>query len=427
LNDFDFEKPRANLKVDTAITRSHDQSKHLRSDYPGAYTTTAQGTAYARVRLESLHTADQCASARSHARRLTTGGLIKLTEHPHAERNREYLIAGAEYTLHAGGYDSGGGGAAEFACQFTAAPSQQPYRSPQITPRPVVHGPHTAFVVGKKGEEIWTDKYGRVKVQFHWDQLGKKDENSSCWLRVMQPWAGKKWGAVFLPRIGHEVVVSFLEGDPDRPLIVGSVYNEDNMPPNALPDQQNKSSIKSNTTKGGGGFNELTLDDTKDKEEFFLHAQNNFRRVVRNNDTLEVGLEKKDKGDQTVKIHHDQVIEIGNDGKLTIKKNRTTDVQENDTETIGKEQKVKTGTDMSVDVGAAYTLKVKTTALIEANSSIELKVGASSIKIEPGKITLSAPQIAVDAKGQAEIKSGGVMEVKASGPLSVGGAIVKIN
>ncbi len=419
LNDFDFEKPRANLRVDTAITRAHDQSKHKRSDYPGGYTVTAQGTAYARVRLEALHTADQCVSAHSRARRLGTGGLFKLAEHPNGEFNREYLITGARYALQSGGYESSGGGSAEFECNFMAAPSQRPYRSPQQTPRPLVHGPHTAIVVGKSGEEIWTDKYGRVKVQFHWDGEGKKDENSSCWLRVMQPWAGKKWGAIFLPRIGHEVVVSFLEGDPDRPLIVGSVYNDDNMPPNALPDQQNKSTIKSNTTKGGSGFNEITLDDSKDAEEFFLHAQKDFKRVVRNNDTLEVGLEKKDPGDQKITIHHDQVIEIGNDGTLTIKKNRTADVKESDKLTVGKDRKVKTGTDLAVEVGADYNVKVTGKAVIEANSSIELKVGASSIKIEPAKITLSAPQLSFEATGTGEMK--------ANGPLTLQGAIVKIN
>jgi type VI secretion system secreted protein VgrG len=165
-------------------------------------------------------------------------------------------------------------------------------------------GPQTAIVVGKKDEEIWTDKFGRVKVRFHWDRLSKSDEKSSCWIRVSQAWAGNAWGAIHIPRIGQEVVVSFLEGDPDQPIITGSVYNADQSPPYTLPDAQTQSGIKSQSTKGANSknFNELRFEDKKDAELIYLHAERDFERIVENNDTLKVGFDKKTDGDQIISI-----------------------------------------------------------------------------------------------------------------------------
>jgi type VI secretion system secreted protein VgrG len=222
-------------------------------------------------------------------------------------------------------------------------------------------------------------------------------------VRVQQGWAGKGWGAIFIPRIGMEVVVSFLEGDPDQPLITGCVYNGDSMPPYALPAEQTKSSIKSNTSKGGGGFNEIRFEDKKDSEEIFVQAEKDFNRVVKNNDTLKVGFEKADKGDQTIQIKNDRTLEVGG----------------NQTTTITGDQKV----------------TVSKTIVVEATTSMELKVGQSSIKLEPGKITIKATQIAVEADAAMDIKAGAMMTVKAGAPMSiksdaivtVEGALVKIN
>jgi type VI secretion system secreted protein VgrG len=284
------------------------------------------------------------------------------------------------------------------------------------------------MVVGKSGEEIWTDKYGRIKVQFLWDREGKKDENSSCWIRVAHPWAGKTWGIVHLPRIGQEVLVEFLEGDPDRPIVTGCVYNADQMPPFALPDNQTQSGMRSRTTKSGNNktFNELRFEDKKDEEEIYFHAEKDFKRIVENDDVLEVGHEKKDKGDQTIKIFNNQTLEIGDaatsDGsqKITIKTDRTTSINEgNDALTIkAGNQTITIGKDQSVDVKGKSTQK--------ANQSIELKVGASSIKMTPDSITLKSVTINVQGNAQVNVK-GAMGTVDGGGMLTLKGGLVKIN
>jgi type VI secretion system secreted protein VgrG len=215
-------------------------------------------------------------------------------------------------------------------CKFTAIESKTQYRSPRVTRKPVVQGPQTAIVVGKAGEEIWTEEHGRVKVQFHWDREGKKDENSSIWMRCMQSSAGKQWGTVFIPRIGQEVVVDFLEGDPDRPLVTGLVYNDEQMPHYTLPAEKTKSYIKTNSTKGGDGFNELRFEDKKDQEQIFVHAQRNMdQRVL--NDSMErvisnrhliVGNDEDEKtGDQNEMVYQDK--------NLNVKRNHTEHIEGN--------------------------------------------------------------------------------------------------
>ncbi len=354
LNDFDFEKANASnsggLLVKANVAPAFSQPAYERFDYPGAYTVAATGTAIGRGRIEAVHGQCEQINASTSARGLYPGGLFSLTEHPRDDQNREYLITAAQYEISGNSYLAGAPhGTLPFQCSLSAVGKQYNFRPLPQMRKPVVQGMQTAMVVGKAGEEIWTDKYGRVKVQFHWDRLGKDDENSSCWVRVQQSWAGKGWGSMFVPRIGMEVVVSFLEGDPDRPLITGCVYNGDAMPPYALPAEQTKSTIKSNSSKGGGGFNELRFEDKKGSEEVYVHAEKDHLRVVKNDDTHQIG-------------------------------------------------------------------KV---CVMEAGTSIELKVGSSSILIEPAKITIKSTQIAIEGSGAVDIKSGAV--------LTVQGALVKIN
>ena len=439
-NDFDFEKTAASLSggllAKAKVTAAFGQSTFERFDYPGNYVTAAAGNALARGRIESLHGQCEQIDAHTDARGLFPGGLFTLAEHPRDDQNRKYLVTGTRYQISGGDYASGGGGASlDVACQLTAIGHEYAYRPLHSIAKPVVQGPQTAMVVGKAGEEIWTDKYGRVKVQFHWDRLGKEDENSSCWVRVSQSWAGKGWGAVSIPRIGMEVIVSFLEGDPDRPLVTGCVYNSDSMPPYDLPAEQTKSAFKTNTSKGGGGFNEIRFEDKKGAEEVFMHAERDFNRVVKNNDTLKVGFETADKGDQTIAICNDQGVDVGNDRTVHVKHDQVTNIdndltvhvkndqtnnidndltvhiKNNETRTVAKDQK------LSVDGG--QKIKVGTSCVIEAGTSIELKVGASSIKIEAGKITLKSVQIAVEADATMALKAGAM--------LTIEGALVKIN
>jgi type VI secretion system secreted protein VgrG len=448
LNDYDFEKSAASvsggLVTSAKIAAGFGQTAYEMFDYPGNYTLAADGNTLARARIETLH--GQCEQIHGHtdARGLFPGGMFTLAEHPRDDQNRTYLITSLSYDITGIDYTSGGGaGGLDVQCSLTAIGKEFAYRPLPVIAKPVVYGPQTAMVVGKAGEEIWTDKYGRVKVQFHWDRLGKDDENSSCWVRVSQSWAGKGWGAMTIPRIGMEVVVSFLEGDPDRPLITGCVYNSNAMPPYDLPAEQTKSTFKSNSSKGGEGFNELRFEDKKGAEEIFVHAERDFNRVVKNNDTLKVGFETADKGDQSIDIKNDQTLNVGNDQKITVTHDQFLTVSNDQTivithdqfETVDNNQTVKIKVDQKLDVGGdqavaidgAQKVKVGSTIVIEAGTSIELKVGGSSIKIEAAKITIKSAEIEIAADANAKIKAGAMMDLKAGAIMTLGGALVKIN
>jgi type VI secretion system secreted protein VgrG len=344
------------------------------------------------------------------------------------------------------GDDYGAAGSSQtmsYEARIRAVGKEYSYRPPPTIARPVVQGPQTAMVVGKAGEEIWTDQYGRIKVQFHWDRVGADDENSSCWVRVAQGWAGKSWGAMFIPRIGMEVVVSFLEGDPDRPLVTGCVYNSDSMPPYALPGEQTKSTIKSNVSKGGGGFNEIRFEDKKDSEEIFIQAEKDYNRVVKNNDTLKVGFEKADKGDQTIGIKNDRSVDVGHDHlehvandqtitidhdqKTTVTNDQTLNVDNNQTVAIKVDQKLDVGGNQTVAITGDQKVTVSKTIVIEATQSIELKVGSSSVKIEPAKITVKSVEVEVKADANAGVEAGAMMKLKSGAVMTVEGALVKIN
>jgi type VI secretion system secreted protein VgrG len=331
LNDYDFKKPRANLEVKSSMPRGHDQADFEIYDYPGEYKESSDGETYARARLEELQAQYEEVQGQGNVAGLMTGCLFKLTNYVREDQNREYLVTAANYSLGPQEYESGfaGGSGSIFSCSFTAIDKQQAFRAPRITPKPVVQGPQTAIVVGKAGEEIWTDKYGRVKVQFHWDRYGMEDENSSCWIRVSHPWAGKNWGAVAIPRIGHEVIVSFREGDPDQPIITGRVYNDDNMPPYELPANATQSGLKTRSSKEGtaDNFNELRFEDKKGSEEVYIHAEKDQNNHVENDETIFVG--------------HDRTMKVDNDLSDTITNNKTIDVGVNHTENIGGNMKLK--------------------------------------------------------------------------------------
>ncbi|MCA9263917.1 MAG: type VI secretion system tip protein VgrG [Planctomycetales bacterium] len=453
ITDYDFEKPKADLKVKSAASRSHAQSKFEMFDYPGGFVETKNGENYAKARIESWQSQHEIVTGRGNARGIASGALFTLEKYPRSDQNREHLVISVTHELESDSYQTGGGGTAEpYKCTFRAIDSKQSFRLPFTTPRPTIYGPQTAVVVGKKNEDIWTDKYGRVKVQFHWDRYGKKDENSSCWVRVAQMWAGKKWGGIHIPRIGQEVVVEFLEGNPDRPLITGSVYNADQMPPYDLPTSMTQSGIKTRTTKQGNDktFNELRFDDKKDKELVYMHAERDFERVVENNDTLKVGFDKKDKGDQVTQIY--------NNCQLTIEKgNRQVEIKElDDILTVTKgNQKVTVENDCTLDVKSGgravtiagkddvltvskgnlnntvsqgdYSLKIDSgKCVIEAGTSITLKVGGSSIKIESSKISIKSNEVSVTGDSKAVLK-GTKATVEASGDCTIKGSIVKIN
>lgn len=471
-DDYNFEKPKAALLAKSKVTVKHPQADYEFYEYPGAYPEAKDGEKYAKVQIQSRHAEHKRFRASSDAHGIAAGGLFELQEFPRKDQNGEYLIVAAEIVVISGEVEQFSEDAEnQFDVQLTAIESNQPYRSPLRTPKPKIVGPQSAVVVGKSGEEIWTDKHGRVKIQFQWDREGKSDENSSCWVRVSHTFAGKAWGAVNIPRIGQEVLVEFEEGDPDRPLVTGRMYNADNMPPYTLPTNQTQTGMKTRSSKEGHDktFNELRFEDKIEEEHIYFHAEKDFERVVENNDSLRVGFEKKDKGDQTIEIHNNQSLIVGNqesaDGSQTIEiwKNRTETVKEGDeTVTIEKGNRAVTVSagdeSLTVSQGKRTTeiqgddsLTVKTgnlvvnvsagKATITAAQSIELIVGASSIKIDPSSIKLNAATITVQGTAKVDVKApmtsmqadvkadvkGTLVEAAGSAITMVKGGIVLIN
>jgi type VI secretion system secreted protein VgrG len=406
--DYNFTTPRTGMASNSANILPYGHADGEVYDYPGDYAAPDDGEGLARIRIEELQAQYELFHGHGDVRGLSPGALFTLDEHPVSSYNQQYLVTKATYVAVAASYTGSADDGDSFVCEIEATKSSLTFRAPRKTPRPVVRGPQTAFVVGKAGEEIWTDEHGRVKVQFHWDRVGTKDENSSCWLRVAQLWAGKSWGAMFVPRIGHEVIVDFLEGDPDRPIVTGRVYNGDNKAPYALPAKATVSTIMSNTSKGGGGSNELRFEDDKGNEEIFMHAQKDFNTVVENDDTL--------------KVKHDQTIEIENDRTETVKTG-------NETVTIKQGNRsvtVSTGNDKLTVSAGNYTIDVSAGKMsVTAAQAIELTVGGSSIKIEPSQVTISSVMVKIAGQAQTEV-SGAMTKISGSGMVQVSGGIIMI-
>lgn len=392
LNDYDFEKPKASLHASSSIVQQHMIADYEVYDYPGSYIEHGNGDNYVQVRIQELQAQYEKVRGRANARGMSVGNLFKLTNFGRDDQNKEYLIESATYEIRSEGFETSGSSDAEetFWCNFTAVDSQIHYRAPRITPKPTVQGPQTAVVVGPSSEEIHTDKYGRVKVQFHWDRYGKMDENSSCWVRVSQVWAGKKWGAIHIPRIGQEVIVDFLEGDPDQPIITGRVYNADNMPPYGLPSNKTQSGIKSRSSKNGTpeNFNEIRFEDKKGSEQVYIHAEKNQDNVVENDETTEVGR------DRTEHVGHDETITIDNNRKEKVGKNETIE--------IGKNRNEKVGDNETIDIGKNMTITVGKNTLLDSGDSITLKTGQASIVMKKnGNIQITGSKILI--KGSSDI------------------------
>lgn len=361
----------------------------------------------------------------------------------HAQADGKYVVTGVAHSAHYSGDERSDGAAFHYSNHFTCIPAAMPFRPARVTPKPAVQGSQTATVVGPQGQEIFTDKYGRVKVQFHWDREGKNDAGSSCWCRVSTLWAGKQWGMIHIPRIGQEVIVDFLEGDPDQPIITGSVYNAEMMPPYALPDNQTQSGIKSRSTLNGTpqNFNEFRFEDKKGHEQVFLHAEKNQDIEVENDETHWVGHDRQKtidhdetthvKHDRTETVDHDETITIGNNRTETVGKDETITIGSNRTETVGKDERIEidgkrtesVGKDESVTVGGSRShtvggndeLTVGKALTITAADQITLTTGSASIVMKKdGTIAIKGKDILVDGTGKITAKSASDMTLKGS-------------
>ncbi|RWP87434.1 MAG: type VI secretion system tip protein VgrG [Mesorhizobium sp.] len=336
--DYDFTKPSADLMAKSAQPFSHKLAAGENYRQPGAHLEMGRGDRLAAIRREEIQAVHQRIAAVGTVRGLYSGCTFKLDGFPREDQNQEYLVVSAEYRLFDPGYRAHADVDSEnFTVIIGVAPTALPYRPPRITPRPIMRGPQTATVVGPSGEEIFTDKYARVKVQFHWDRLGKKDQNSSCFVRVSQTWAGSGWGFIQIPRIGQEVIVDFIEGDPDLPIITGRVYNASQMPPYGLPGSATQSGWKSDSSKGGGGYNELMFEDKAGSELVNFQAQKNHHLLIKHDRTKLVQHDQSDRIDHDAKhsVGHNLDEDVGNNKTIKVGVDQTTNIGSNDTETVG--------------------------------------------------------------------------------------------
>jgi type VI secretion system secreted protein VgrG len=370
LRDFYFPQPDQSTEIHAQASKDADLEVY---DYPGEYRIARgaepdRGEGIVKNRLEELQATRRSGAGKGDCMRLAAGFTFSLVGHPRDEINREYTLL----TVRLRGnqpqvLDHDAVGGFMFESRFTCIEREVPYRPPRVTPRPFVRGLQSAVVVGPPGEEVHVDDQGRVMVQFHWDRQGQFDDHSSCWIRVSQLWAGAGWGAMFIPRIGHEVLVDFIEGDPDRPIVTGRVYHGENATPYPLPDEKTKSTVKSESSPGGGGFNELRFEDRKGAEEVFFHAQRDLNEVVLNNNSRAVTV--------------DQTFTVGGDQTFTITGNRSVTVTEGD-----ESLTVRTG---------------QSTTTIKQDRSVTVQSGDSSLTVESGTHTMTVKR-AITATSQTE-------------------------
>jgi len=434
--DYNFETPSTNLMVTVK-----DEGKYEVYDFPGVHLKKSVGDQIAKTRLQETLAFKKLVSGKSNCRHFTTGSTVEVSEHYRDDMNAKWMLT-AVYHQSTMGETYGSGGDDEgffYTNTFECIPADVIFRPLRITPKPHVQGCQTAVVVGPAGEEIYTDKYGRVKVQFHWDREGKKNEDSSCWIRVSSPWAGKGWGGVSIPRIGQEVVVEFLEGDPDQPLIIGRVYHAENMPPYELPAGAVVSGIKSNTHKGTG-YNEFAMDDTAKKELVRIHAQFDMATTVEHDDTQTVHNNRAIKVDGTHNetITKDTNITIGEGAfKLDVQTGtHTHHVKADVKETYDANQETVVSKDILIQSGTA-------TITIDAKTEILLHCGSSSLSLkQDGTITLAGVNISIAGTAttktgvgnqnvicdtQKVATSGAAISSSATGMHEITGALVKIN
>ncbi|MFZ6180070.1 type VI secretion system Vgr family protein [Nannocystis pusilla] len=400
-------------------------------DYPGGFQVGGRGgpeTAgkQARMRLEAVQATRRSGSGESDSPRLAPGYFFNVADESHPHLEGEYrLIRVAHRGEQPQVLDEGATGEFSYTNRFECTAAELPYRAPRRTVKPTVHGVQTATVVGPGSEEIHVDEHGRVKVQFHWDRRGAYDDGSSCWVRVSQMWAGNGFGAMFLPRIGHEVIVDFIEGDPDRPIITGRIYTGVNTPPYPLPDQKTKSTLKSESSPGGGGSNELRFEDAKGSEEIFLHGQKDWNIVIEHDKAQSVGNdEARSVGhDSGVSVGHDETIEVGNDRTITVGKmhverigaNMSIGVGQNLTETVGASATFTVAADQTESIGAnkAETVGIASTLAVGAAYAVTVG-GAMTENVGLAKSETVGLARAVSVGGSSSESVGGAKSVSAA-------------
>lgn len=457
--DYDFAAPTRRLTTQRRAEARSPQVAYGYGVYPpsnDAAKSRRDVEHYAKVDLESRRLARRRWRGVGNVRRLAAGSAFRLRDHPAPELNADYTVVAATCWLKNGvefdadrflaplfrgrpeiAPDIAMDGADNYLCAVEAIPGGAPFRAAQRTPRPKVAGIQTAIVVGPDGRQIHTDKHGRVRIRFHWDPLApgetaaRRSDELTCWTRVMQPWTGRDWGAIAIPRIGQEVAVLFENGDPDRPVIIGMMYNGDTMPPYALPDNMTMSGVKTRSVDGDAdAFNEFVMEDKLGAEYVRLQSERDYTMIVKNDATVTIGLEHQDPGDLTQTIHNNktETLKEGDDALTIEKGGRTVWIKADRTETIkGKSTLTVTG-DLTetVEQGNYAHTAAAGKITMEAMQSIELKVAGSSVKIDPSGVTIKGPMIKIEAQGVMQVK-GSVVSVEGDAVLILKGGVTLIN
>jgi len=403
--DYDFEQPKLLME---AAYRGESAADALPQpdledyDYPGRFTERARGKHLSQRALERHRHDYRLAEGNSDQPGLVSGHLLEMSDHPRREWNDLWLLT---EVLHEGKQpqvleesitnhvDTGDGFAQGYRNRFSATPWDIPFRPALHHPKPKVLGSQTAVVTGPAGEEIHCDKYGRVRVQFHWDREGQADDKTSCWLRVSSSWAGDRYGGIAIPRVGMEVLVTFLEGDPDQPLVTGCLYHKEHQVPYHLPANKTRTVFKTLSSPGGSGYNELRIEDRKGAEQIYLHAQRDWDENIEHDQKIRVGHERHDT------VEANSYSEFRAEEHLTVAGDRKVEVKLDDHLTVGQTQHIKLGTAQLTKAGREIHLKAGKKMVIEASIELTLKAGGSFIKLDPGGITVSGPLARINAGG----------------------------
>jgi type VI secretion system secreted protein VgrG len=409
LTDYNFKTPSASLLAsEPTIVSVGGNAGFEIFDHPGEYATRGDGTTFAKLRMQEEEAGHLVAHGSSVCRAFTTGYKFDLADHYQDSMNTSYVLTEIQHIASVGGTYSGSssGGSDSYSNHFTCIPETVPFRPARLTPKPFVQGPQTAVVIGKAsysdtsgddgggdGEEIWVDTFGRVIVRFPWDRAGA----CSCRLRVSQDWAGQGWGAITIPRVGQEVIVSFLEGDPDRPIITGRVYNANQTVPYPLPDNQTRSTFKTRSSEGGGAdnYNELRFEDKTGSEQIFLRGEKDFDTRLKNDIREWIG------NNRSLIVTQDQMEKAGGDlhsqvtGNLNQKIGQTLSLQ------VGQNLYEKSGTNFAHEAGQVIHLKAGMTVVLEAGTELTLKVGGNFIDINSSGISIVGTMVMINSGGAA--------------------------
>jgi type VI secretion system secreted protein VgrG len=408
LTDYNFKTPSTSLlATEPTIVSVGGNSNFELFDYPGEYAARADGTSFAKIRMQEEEASHLVATASSVCRAFTTGYKFALTDHPQESMNITYVITEIRHLASVGdSYSKAGESEDTYSNHFSCIPDSVPFRPQRLTPKPFIQGPQTAVVIGKSqysdtsgddgtgdGEEIWVDSFGRVIVRFPWDRAGK----CSCRVRVSQDWAGQGWGAITIPRVGQEVIVSFLEGDPDRPIITGRVYNANETVPYPLPDNQTRSTFKTRSSKGGGAdnYNELRFEDKKGSEQVFLRGEKDLDTRLKNDSREYIG------NNRSLMVTQDQMEQVGGDLHSKVTGNFNQKVGESLSLQVGQNLYEKSGTNFAHEAGQVIHLKAGMTVVLEAGTELTLKVGGNFIDINPSGISIVGTMVMINSGGAA--------------------------